>query len=255
MELIIIKTNPEWQICIAEGDALDSKTTIATTNKGVDPTSHLMSVASMIGIKPEKIFKHLKVSIGQSIKKGDLIAEKSGLFSSRRCESQIDGVVTSIDHLSGQITIDADTSDEAVKSISAFINGKVKEISTDSISIAVSKMLRLQTSEPIIKRLGAPVVISDNTGVTGLEAPKIKGAAIVIPECSDYILAKLTALEASCVISNTNTTRRFVDGQLSLPYIEIAGDFESRYKKVVEFGPTHMYAEPSATDIIFYHNK
>lgn len=95
----------------------------------------IVHLAKKIGIRPTRIFQHLKKFVGENIKKGEIIAVKKNLFSTERFVCDEDGIIKEIDHNEGKIIIDCLSSKESIKK--AFFKGEISEIKNNQIILNV----------------------------------------------------------------------------------------------------------------------
>ena len=71
-----------------------------------------ISVAKKLSIKPDKIFRYLKKLVGETIEKGEIIAEKKTFLSSKKIVSSHSGLIKEINHDLGEITLEINEKDE-----------------------------------------------------------------------------------------------------------------------------------------------
>ncbi len=85
------------------GDSVSPDDIVAKTN--LPGNVQIIKVASQLNIGPADILEALKVSEGEQIKKGQLLAQTGGLFGLFKSEifSPIDGTIESISDVTGQI--------------------------------------------------------------------------------------------------------------------------------------------------------
>lgn len=112
-------------------------------------------LARTLNFKPDKIFLALKKVIGDSIKKGELLAENKAFLSTKQYYAEADGRISEVNHNTGSLIIDIDTDDSHV--INCFFSGEVAAIYDDYIEITVKKMKQFETLEPIGHYGGAQV--------------------------------------------------------------------------------------------------
>src|SRR5690606_3961211 len=104
--------------------------------------------------QPDKIFHYLKKVVGDSIKKGDLIAENKSFLSTKQYVSSVEGVIKEIDHITGIIFIELDNGEEEFKY--CFFTGEVEAIHDDHIELKVKKAHKVDI-QPSDHYIGAPV--------------------------------------------------------------------------------------------------
>jgi len=92
-----------------------------------------IDLSKLLGISAKRVGKHLLSSLGSQVKKGQMLAEKKGLFKKKLFKSPIDGVLESLSE-KGILKIREKTEGQEIK-IPA--NGKVKKIKEERVLIQV----------------------------------------------------------------------------------------------------------------------
>lgn len=248
MSTLNIKIDPSWNVSVQSGDVLDISTQIAQTGAEDKPTAHIIPVAKSLGFGPDKIFKHLKKSIGQKVQKGDVVADKDSVFSTKKFVSEFSGVITSVDHHKGEITIEEHTNQGGQLHVNALAKGKVTKIDEDKISIKVTATKYVSLQETVPHRFGAKVLITSSTQAILLTLPEVKDSVIFVPEISDYVVAKLGALGVLYIVTKSDIVS-------SPNVLTLADKSEDEIKKLIEFAPEYVYAESGATELIFYKSE
>ncbi len=110
------------------GDKLKPDDIVATTD--LPGNVQIIKVASRLNIGPGDINDALKVSEGQKISKGDLLAQNQGLFGLFKSEvfSPIDGSIESISDVTGQLIM---REAPIPVQVDAYMSGTVKNIIPD----------------------------------------------------------------------------------------------------------------------------
>ena len=110
------------------GDKLKPDDIVATTD--LPGNVQIIKVASRLNIGPGDIYDALKVSEGQKISKGDLLAQNQGLFGLFKSEvfSPIDGSIESISDVTGQLIM---REAPIPVQVDAYMSGTVKNIIPD----------------------------------------------------------------------------------------------------------------------------
>lgn len=112
-------------VLVKEGDSLNPDTIVASTN--LPGNVQMLKVSNMLNIDPKDVVEALKVKEGQDVKKGDLIAETSGIFGMFKSsvESPVDGTIESISQSTGRVVLrEAPIPVE----VDAYVRGKVDEV-------------------------------------------------------------------------------------------------------------------------------
>ncbi len=243
MNQIAILLPPNSVPTVNVGDTVSFDTEIAHTTR--KPTvSQTIKVAESLKFKPEKIFKHLKKNIGDKIHKGDIVATKDAVFATKKFIADSEGILTSVNHHSGEIVIEHTTDEEEQSVMPALLEGSVSAVEKDRIFIKTSKTLVVPLISESQERFGGSVVITDKTSAMQLSMPQVSGKVILALEISDYILSKFEALGASHIV----VTKQFDYSSAHTLTLENAGDLES----IIDFAPHGVYANAAEKSITFY---
>ena len=110
------------------GDIVEADEIVAETK--LPGNVHMLKVANRLNIAPIDINDVLSVNEGDSVKKGDLIAETQGLFGFFKTSLQapISGKIESISDITGQIVI---REKPLPVEVDAYVSGRVSEIIKD----------------------------------------------------------------------------------------------------------------------------
>jgi transcription antitermination factor NusG len=112
-------------VLVKAGDSLNPDTIVASTN--LPGNVQMLKVSNILNIDPKDVVEALKVKEGQSIKKGELIAETSGMFGMFKSsvESPVDGTIESISQSTGRVVVrEAPIPVE----VDAYVKGVVDEV-------------------------------------------------------------------------------------------------------------------------------
>ena len=66
------------EVCKKTGEIVDAKEIVAKTN--LPGNVHMVKVANLLNISPADIYDVLKIKEGDTVIKGDVLAENSGIF-------------------------------------------------------------------------------------------------------------------------------------------------------------------------------
>src|SRR3990167_9697823 len=102
-------------------------------------------LAEILDFKPEKIFIVLKKVVGDTVKKGELLAEHQAMFSTKQYLSSVNGLIKEIDHNLGTITLELDS--EGSQTTMCFFKGQVEAIDEGCIEVKVKKANKFDTRE------------------------------------------------------------------------------------------------------------
>ena len=92
-------------VLVKSGDQLTPDTIVASTN--LPGNVQMLKVSNILNIDPKDVVEALQVKEGQEVKKGDIIAETSGIFGMFKSfvESPVDGTIESISQSTGRVVV------------------------------------------------------------------------------------------------------------------------------------------------------
>lgn len=93
------------EVTVNKGDKVNYNDIVAKTNLPGD--IHIVSAAAILGVEPEELPLYVKKKVGESVKKGDVIASYRAFFGLLKSEvkSPTDGYIEHISEVTGQIII------------------------------------------------------------------------------------------------------------------------------------------------------
>ena len=112
-------------VLVKSGDQLTPDTIVASTN--LPGNVQMLKVSNILNIDPKDVVEALQVKEGQEVKKGDIIAETSGIFGMFKSsvESPVDGTIESISQSTGRVVVrEAPIPVE----VDAYVSGVVDEV-------------------------------------------------------------------------------------------------------------------------------
>ena len=113
------------KVLVAKGDTLSPDTIIASTN--LPGNVQMLKVNNILNIEPRDVVNCLVVKEGDTVKKGDMIAETPGVFGMFKSsvESPVDGTIESISESTGRVVVrEAPIPVE----VDAYVSGTVDEV-------------------------------------------------------------------------------------------------------------------------------
>lgn len=92
-------------VLVKSGDQLTPDTIVASTN--LPGNVQMLKVSNILNIDPKDVVEALQIKEGQEVKKGDIIAETSGIFGMFKSsvESPVDGTIESISQSTGRVVV------------------------------------------------------------------------------------------------------------------------------------------------------
>ncbi|HJO21531.1 MAG TPA: hypothetical protein QGF75_02610 [Candidatus Marinimicrobia bacterium] len=113
------------KVLVAKGDILSPDTIIASTN--LPGNVQMLKVNNILNIEPRDVIDCLVVKEGDTVKKGDMIAETPGVFGMFKSsvDSPVDGTIESISESTGRVVVrEAPIPVE----VDAYVSGTVDEV-------------------------------------------------------------------------------------------------------------------------------
>ncbi len=232
----------EWDILVKEGSKINLLTSLAQISV---PTSYPQTIplAKIVGFNPSQIFKHIKKGVGSVIRKGEVIAQSKSLFSSKTYIADADGMITHIDHVTGEIVYEQVQPDTSASGIMSMAEGTIAGIKPSKLTVKVSKTLEIELEQPIVDRLGGRVVLPISGSMMVLKQEDIASNIIVADSLDDYSISKCEALQALAFVTPTRIPSHITTYTLKKP---------QTYADIVDFAPVYVYANPSETRLTFY---
>lgn len=232
----------QWDILVKEGTKVNLLTSLAQISVPAS-APQTIPLAKIVGFSPGSIFKHIKKGVGAVIKKGEVIAQNKSFFSSKTYIADADGMITHIDHVTGEIIYEQVLPDASASAIMSMAEGTVVDIKPGRLSIKVSKTLEVDLNQAVADRLGGRVVIPVSGSMMVLKQEDIASNIVVADALDEYSISKCEALQALAFVTPTQITSQITTYTLKDP---------QTYADIVDFAPTYVYANPSETKLIFY---
>jgi hypothetical protein len=189
---------PENAACaLTEKDHVDFDSILFIKNI----TQHeIINVAKTLSIKPNEIYKFINHVIGDKINIGDLIAQKSNIFSTKKVFSDYSGKVIDIDHKAGNITLS--TTKEKGYKIKSFFKGKIKTVEQSFIIADIDIINDYAIEKSNSDGGGEIYVINNNDNFFNVNENQVKNKIIFIENMNINILVKIAALGATGAVCN-----------------------------------------------------
>lgn len=233
-----VKIPQQANILIEAGQTVDFSTPLLkkNTKKTVQ-----IPLSEILGFSPDKIFLKVKKTIGDPVRKGDLLAEDKAFLSARRYFSQIDGTLREIRHDIGAVIIEQETSEAA--QMNCYFQGEIAAIHDGYIELKVKGSHKAQTAEPI-EYMGAQVFYAPAEGVPFSEED-VEGKCIFAIEFNPMDHPKVEALGAEGLILSKKLG---VPGTIAQIILHEPHDIEHISKKKYPF----FIVGPEENTLYFY---
>jgi hypothetical protein len=204
---------------IKSGNVVDFQTSIFEEKIDVDIS---IPLSKLLGVHEKKIFHYLKKFVGESVKKGEVIAVKKAFLSTNTVISEHDGILREVNHDKGCVILT--TSNSTNQTRKAFFKGTAIEIKNNILFLKVKegKSFPLQYAS---ESFGGEVQILKTS--SDLTAPSISNKIIIAKTLVSYEIIKAEALGCKGIVSVT-----YKLSEKSIPTAQLK--HEEDYKKICE---------------------
>ena len=198
LSLIRIALPSDSKVLIEEGEQISENSPLYKSND--EKILYEIPLAKLLKIKPERIVRFLRRKIGESVAKGDILAEKKGWLSSLSVRSPFDGEIKELDVKKGLLLLSHKKKQPEIK-ISLPIAGKVKKITASHIEIEV-KATSIEGRKGAGKeQMGKLLYISDERFHPADFDAEVEGRIVFLKKAPREVIAKLDVLGAKGLIS------------------------------------------------------
>lgn len=236
---ISIKKPPSATVHIQENQKVDLSTPYYEKN-ATDAVK--IPLASILRFPPKKIFMVLHKLVGETVHKGDVIADYKGLFGIREYISEHTGTIAEINHTEGSITIHVHSPE--TNTVPCFFVGEVTEITGDIITIKV-KTAKEYPVERVTHYWGGPVFYYNDQSKNTITEETVLGTVVVAESIPSYDQVKLEALGARTFITLLELTDK-----TSLPTGRISR--KPDYTDIAKNAHPYCIVGPDSTSVFFY---
>lgn len=151
-------------------------------------------ISQKIDVSPKKIFQYVKKLVGDSVDRGEIIAEKKAFMGGKSYKSEVSGILKEINHVDGSVLIDVATSESTV--LNSFFKGEITSLTPLEIHLKVEKSKEYEAKDQGGKPFGGPVFYMKHE-TDPYSEEEIAGRVIVSQAVSSYTQMKMEALGAS----------------------------------------------------------
>ncbi|MCA9371904.1 hypothetical protein KC726_03320 [Candidatus Woesebacteria bacterium] len=225
-------------ILVESGQKVDQKTPFYKA-KGTKTVT--IPLAELLHFEPTKIFHALKKLVGDTVKKGDLLAEHKKTLSTRQYFSEFDGTILEIDHVGGGIKLEIVDDNENI--VYCFFNGEIDTVHDDHVELKVQRAERFSAKQLNNQTGGAVFYLEDPTT---LDEEYIADRLIVLKnEIDPMTQAKIEALGAKGYITGAPYDFKTTIQTIVIPE-------EKDMSRIQETKHSHMLVNPDEDVVYFY---
>lgn len=175
-------------------------------------------VAKKLNIPSDKIFNFLKKFVGDTVEKGDVLAEKKGLITNSKVLSGTKGVLKEINHNTGDLIISSLTSKSGF--ISSFFKGEATEIVDHQLKLKVKDSHEFNLKQSNSEFGGEAFYLKDTS--KPIFAPQMLNKIMICETITPYLLIKTEALGIKGFITLKSISQ---DSNLAKAQIKNIDDF------------------------------
>ncbi len=168
--------------------------------EGKKSSDVLIPISKKLGIQPSKIFNYLKKFVGDTIQKGDILAEKKGMLNNKKLVSEHAGVIREVNHNDGSILLTSFTDVES--QFKTYFKGEVAEIKKDQLTLKVNEAHEFNIKNAN-DNFGGEILFM-KTSDQPMSALELTNKIMLIESLTPYLRTKSEALGVKGFISLKN---------------------------------------------------
>ena len=157
-----------------------------------------VTLSSLLGFPPEKIFNYLLKFVGDKVKKDELLAERKAMLSTKQYYSEYTGTIKEVNHYDGSIMIESQMNETS--EYPCYFKGEIEKIEGNHIILKVSKAKEYDLQSKANHFGGEVCYFTEKMSATVTEE-EVMNKIIVAEELPIYDQVKLEALGAKGFIT------------------------------------------------------
>ncbi len=159
-------------------------------------------VATQLSIRPEAIFTHLTVVVGQAIEPQTILAEKKSMVGTKKIVSDISGIIDKINYETGDVIVRFGSSEKS-NTTPAFFNGTLEEIDIKkgvfTVSIPSKHEIKLKN---VSGNGGGEIVFLSEKDFFTITSDEVSGKVVFLDNPQAHVVSKLEALDTAAILSD-----------------------------------------------------
>lgn len=193
------------------------------------PTEAVIEVSVKLKVSPKKAAKILKKSPGDFVERGEIIAQKDGIFTDTHLISEVSGTVAAFERDSGELIVRLveEVKDSSESELYSPLDGKITMCDNGKITLATDKNVLLgeagsgsgaQGMLEILEKKASDEVSADELGGFAV------GKVVFAPSFTKDAYAKAAAIDVSGLITLKLTERDIeylAEKRLNIPVVKV----------------------------------
>ena len=198
-------------------------------------------IAKRLHIPSDKIFKYLKKFVGDTVNKGEILAEKKSLITTLSILSDFSGIIKEINHNDGNVIVSTITPQS--KQIKAYFKGEVFELEKNQLKIKVEKVQEFDLKQVTANFGGETFYLKDAS--KPISDPQTSNKIMVIESITPYLKTKAEALGIRGFV-----TLKKLSQDSNLPHAQIKNIED--FKKILHLNFPYCLIDKQYSKIYFY---
>lgn len=237
--IITIDIPDNSKINVDVGTLLSLESILYTASETEDV---VVPITSPLNVDSNDIFKHITCLIGSSVKKGDMLASKKGVLSTKKIHSPVEGTVSSINHDTGEMVISVAKSDKI--SFNSPVEGKVASIDQRGGFVSVSIPTGTEFEVEKVSAVSGGKITSVEVSYLQTDMSQIHKRVVIIPEITPAAASKFEALDAIAIVYHTGSHNS------KIPHAKVKQ--MSDLDKIIKSSQKNLVLLPNIKRIIVY---
>ncbi len=184
------------KITVKKGDIIKAGEKLA--RNAVETVKEKIPLSKILSVNPKKISQYLVIKLGSAVKRGQVLAKKSGVFKNIQILSPLNGTIDSIDLKEGTCLLTSHIGKESFEY--SPVNGVIEEISHNRITISFDGIV-IEAQKGTGDSVAGDVLVIDKDADMLDFSADVFDKIIICRSVSDSALAKLEALNVKALVT------------------------------------------------------
>lgn len=159
----------------------------------------IVDLSAELSIKPNDIFKHIRVSLGEQVQTGMALAEKKTFFTTSIIRSPREGEIRAINHLNGTITL----ASRRVEDVPFLFRGRFSKAAVNELIFNVEKGMSAAVTVLPNKTVGGECSYIKHENEITLE--NCENKVVICDMTSTMNISKIAALSSLALVCYRST--------------------------------------------------